>query len=196
MVEETINGAASREYTYGLQRIDEDQIVNNSWTSSFYGHDGFGTVRQLTNLSGTVTDTYEYDAFANQIIHSGSTPNNYLYRAEQYDPDLGLYYLRARYHNPLTGRFVSRDPNAGSIRIPATLHKYLYAVGDPVNRIDPRGRDPYEFIVLVNQVLEETVGATVDEIAVDSLICKASTTLEEALTGIEQPELQCELGTL
>jgi RHS repeat-associated protein len=47
---------------------------------------------------------------------------------------------RARYYNPATGRFLSRDPEEGKIKIPATLHKYLYAGGDPVNRIDPRGR--------------------------------------------------------
>ena len=94
--------------------------------------------------SGTVpgaTVSYEYDAFGNKINSTGSTPNNYLYRGEQWDSDLGLYYLRARYYNPLTGRFLSRDPNEGNIKIPATLHKYLYASGDPVNRIDPSGRD-------------------------------------------------------
>ena len=65
---------------------------------------------------------------------------NYLYRGEQYDSDLGLYYLRARYYNPLTGRFMSRDPYDGFIGIPVTLHKYLYAGSDPVNHVDPRGR--------------------------------------------------------
>jgi len=63
-----------------------------------------------------------------------------VYRAEQYDSDLGLYYLRARYYNPLTGRFLSRDPEDGKIKIPATMHKYLYVGGDPVNKIDPKGR--------------------------------------------------------
>jgi RHS repeat-associated protein len=47
----------------------------------------------------------------------------------------------ARYYNPNTGRFLSRDPEAGKIKIPASLHKYLYASGDPVNRFDPRGRE-------------------------------------------------------
>ena len=55
------------------------------------------------------------------------------YRAEQYDSDLSLYYLRARYYNPLTGRFLSRDPEDGKSVDPKTLHKYLYAGGDPVN---------------------------------------------------------------
>jgi RHS repeat-associated protein len=66
--------------------------------------------------------------------------NNYLYRGEQYNSDLGFYYLRARYYNPQTGRFLSRDPESGKPYIPATLHKYLYAGGDPVDRIDPRGQ--------------------------------------------------------
>jgi RHS repeat-associated protein len=62
------------------------------------------------------------------------------YRGEQYDPDLGLYYLRARYYNPNTGRFVSMDPEDGIDTDPKTLHKYLYAGGEPVNHVDPTGR--------------------------------------------------------
>jgi RHS repeat-associated protein len=58
------------------------------------------------------------------------------YRGEQYDSDLGLYYLRARYYNPNTGRFMSRDPEDGQLADPRTLHKYLYAGGDPINRVD------------------------------------------------------------
>jgi RHS repeat-associated protein len=62
------------------------------------------------------------------------------YRGEQYDSDLGLYYLRARYYNPNTGRFMSRDPEDGKAADPKSLHKYLYAGGDPVNGWDPTGR--------------------------------------------------------
>ena len=63
------------------------------------------------------------------------------YRGEQYDSDLGLYYLRARYYNPATGRFLSRDPLDGQVKDPASLHKYLYANGDPVNGMDPNGQE-------------------------------------------------------
>src|SRR5208283_5317497 len=140
VMDEVVGGAVERVYTYGLQRISEDQIVNNAWTGSFYGYDGAGSVRQLTNSAGVVTDTYEYDAWGNLVNKTGTTPNNYLYRGEQYDADLALYYLRARYYNPSTGRFLSRDPEAGKPIDPKSLHKYLYAGGDPVNRIDPSGR--------------------------------------------------------
>jgi RHS repeat-associated protein len=140
VVEEVVNGAVQRQYTNGLQRISENQLVSNTWTPSFYGYDGFGTVRQLTNSSGTITDTYDYDAFGNKVNSTGTTPNNYLYRGEQFDPDLGIYYLRARYYNPLTGRFMGRDPEDGDVTNPATLHRYMYANGDPVNAFDPSGR--------------------------------------------------------
>jgi RHS repeat-associated protein len=99
-----------------------------------------------------VTDTYEYDAFGNSFTKTGNTPNNYLYRGEQYDSDLSLYYLRARYYNPATGRFLSRDPYDGDAKIPATLHKYLYAGGDPVNLKDPTGRDWLEYKLLIKEL--------------------------------------------
>jgi len=154
--EESVNGVVLRTYTYGLQRISENQVINNAWTTSFYGYDGFGSVRQLTNLSGTITDTYNYDAFGNLLSSPGPTPNNYLYRGEQYDPDLGLYYLRARYYNPQTGRFLSRDPEDGNAKDPQSLHKYLYAGGDPVNRIDPHGRGALlEYAIIATFLIQE-----------------------------------------
>jgi RHS repeat-associated protein len=93
-----------------------------------------------------VTDSYEYDAFGNSFTKQGATPNNYLYRGEQFDSDLGLYYLRARYYNPNSGRFMSRDPEDGKAKDPKTLHKYLYAGGDPINAVDPTGKGIIEYV--------------------------------------------------
>jgi RHS repeat-associated protein len=91
------------------------------------------------------------------------------YRGEQYNSDLGLYYLRARYYNPATGRFMSRDPLDGDPTDPQSLHKYLYAGGDPVNRIDPSGRaDSIETIFTI------TVIATPTEVALSALAGQAT----------------------
>jgi RHS repeat-associated protein len=75
-------------------------------------------------------------------VPAGASPtlNSYLYRGERYDADLGLYYLRARWYNPVTGRFLTRDPYQGSAYDPASLHRYNYARANPVNFIDPSGR--------------------------------------------------------
>ena len=144
VVEELSGGTVSRTYTYGLQRISEEQVISGAWTPSFYGYDGGGSVRQLTNAAGTVTDTNDFDAFGNLVNYTGSTPNDYMYRSEEWDSDLGLYYLRARYYNPLTGRFMSCDPEDGNYSSPAALHKYLYAESDPQDNSDPLGHSTAE----------------------------------------------------
>jgi len=135
--------AVSRTYTCGHDLLGQDQLVHTGtnlvWSASFYGYDGHGSVRYLTDLSGAVTDTYDYDAFGNLIAQTGSTPNLYLYSGEQFDPDLGLYYLRARYHNPQTGRFWSMDSFEGFGADPGSLHKYTYCANEPVNCRDPSG---------------------------------------------------------
>jgi len=71
---------------------------------------------------------------------SSTTPNEFLFAGEQFDPDLGLYYNRARYLNTSTGRFWSMDSHDGNAQHPSSLHKYFYASNNPVNRIDPSGR--------------------------------------------------------
>jgi RHS repeat-associated protein len=95
--------------------------------------------------NGIITDTYIFDAFGNVISRwyagSGPTPNNYLYCGQQWDPDLGLYYNRARYDNTDTGRFWSRDQTDGDNEDPPSLHKYLYCQADPVDHVDPSGHD-------------------------------------------------------
>ena len=141
VVEEIGAGGVQRTYTYGLRRINQNQLANSTWTPSFYGYDALGSVRQLTSSTGAVTDTYDFDAWGNAVNTTGSTPNVYLYQGEQYDPDLNLYYLRARYFNPLTGRFLTRDAYDGNLKDTASLHKYLYAGADPVNHSDPTGNE-------------------------------------------------------
>jgi RHS repeat-associated protein len=106
--------------------------------------------------------TYDYDAWGNAVNTTGSTPNVYLYRGEQYDSDLKLYYLRARYLNPLGGRFLTRDPETGRIKAPATLHKYLYGSVDPVNRLDPSGRENFLVNILIrNRIWVAAVGGMI-----------------------------------
>ena len=92
------------------------------------------------NVAGSVV-TYDYDAFGNLIHSTGTTYNNYLFAGEQFDPDLGLYFNRARYLNASTGRFFSMDSVDGDDENPSSLQKYVYTAADPVNSVDPSGNE-------------------------------------------------------
>jgi RHS repeat-associated protein len=154
VVEEVVDGNVQRVYTYGHRLISQSQQQNGNWQTSFYGLDGHGNVRMLTDSNGAVTDTYTYDAFGVLISSSGATPNNYLYYGQQYDPDLGLYFKRARYYNQDRGRFMTMDPFAGRTTRPNTLHKYMFAGADPVNKIDACGMaETLEYPILTSQII-------------------------------------------
>jgi RHS repeat-associated protein len=136
----------------GTHQLSEWSRPETVLGPTIYGYDGHGSVRQLTNASGAVTDSYDYDAFGNLINSTGSTPNNYLFAGEQFDPALGLYYNRARYYNNTTGRFWSMDTYEGDRQSPLSLHKYLYVCGNPVNGLDPSGHDDIEEFSIANAV--------------------------------------------
>ena len=122
-------------YVYGHDLISQtrDGVI------SYYHYDGLGSTRELSSSAGIVTDSYQYDAFGLLLEQTGTTENAYRYRGEQFDEELGFYYLRARYMNPAIGRFVTMDEFAGNSQEPYSLHKYLYADANPVTYSDPSG---------------------------------------------------------
>jgi RHS repeat-associated protein len=142
-----------------------------------------------------VTDSYEYDAFGNSFTMSGTTPNNYLYRGEQYDSDLGLYYLRARYYNPATGRFMSRDPEDGNQLDPKSLHKYLYADGDPINGIDPTGRAEFIESVFTRTLISSPLESGTELLTKSavSVLCGAARYLNQ-VTKFQPPNMPSPIG--
>jgi RHS repeat-associated protein len=157
VLEEIENGAVVRSYTYGLDLISQNQ----SGEVSFYGYDGHGSVRLLTDAAGNLTDTYDYEGFGNLIAQTGTTENVYLYAGEQVDQPASLYYLRARSMNPAIGRFLSPDTFLGFMGHPSTMHKYLYANDNPVNHIDPSGQVALTEVVLINGADDVLVGVRV-----------------------------------
>ena len=154
-------------YTYGTDIIS----IETNGETSYYIVDGQGSTRALTNAVGLITDTYTYDAFGNITAQTGETYNPYLYNQEQYDANTGLYYLRARYMNPSTGRFVSMDSYGGSIYDPATLHKYLYCSADPISYCDPTGYDKN----LAEVMTSVTIVGILARSTVSGLLCFGTT---------------------
>ena len=105
-----------------------DDLISQSrgGATHFYHYDGLGSTRALSSQTAVVTDSYDYEAFGELLGQTGSTENNYLYTGEQIDPNTGNYYLRSRFYNPGSGRFLSMDSFEGMSQDPVTLHKYLY----------------------------------------------------------------------
>jgi len=109
-----------------------------------YHTDAQGSVTALTNAAGTVVASYRYDAFG-AVTATGGTDaglaarNPLRYRGYYLDVATGLYYLPARYYDPATARFLSRDPAPPSAGDPLSLNAYAYCTGDPVNSWGPTG---------------------------------------------------------
>lgn len=105
----------------------------------FYIYDGQGNLRFVTDENGTKVRSTEYDPFGNWRAAVGQANIHMLYQDQQLDPESSLYYLRARYYDPLIGRFISKDPIKGTLTLPQSQNPYAYALNNPVNLSDPSG---------------------------------------------------------
>jgi RHS repeat-associated protein len=107
----------------------------------FYHYDPISSTVALTSYSGGVVGKYSYDEFGKLNTCSCVTGNPYQYVGKfgvAAAPE-GLLYMRARYYDTSTGRFLTRDPVTGSFDKPISLHDYLYASANPLMNIDPAG---------------------------------------------------------
>ena len=121
----------------------------------YFLYDASGSTTTLTDEAGAVTARYRYSAFGMPAAGNG-TDTTYTYTGAQYDPATGLYYLRDRFYDPTSGRFLSEDsPTLGYYNPPVgrwahnnpgidtsngmSSAPYAYVADDPVNSTDPSG---------------------------------------------------------
>jgi RHS repeat-associated protein len=97
-----------------------------------------GSTRQTVTETGTVAGSARYDAWG--VPLENTTGSRFGFTGEL--TDNGLVYLRARWYNPNTGTFTSRDPFPGVDTVPQSLHPYAYTHNNPVNATDPSGMSP------------------------------------------------------
>jgi RHS repeat-associated protein len=123
-----LRDSAGNRYLYGLDLIS----LSDSANKKFYYHtDGLGSTTAITDSTGAVKKTYQYDVFGAIRVQTGTQPNEFTFTGEQVDSS-GLEYLRARYYDGATGRFLTQDP------LPL-LHRYPYVGNNPLNMVDPLG---------------------------------------------------------
>lgn len=115
--------------------IDEPLSELRSSAVSYYEQDGIGSVTSLSNIAGSLANTYVYDSFGSLTSSTGSVTNPYQYTGRDYDPETGLRYYRARYYDPAAGRFISEDP----IGFDGGENFYAHVQNHPTDLVDPFG---------------------------------------------------------
>ena len=121
-------------YAYGVSFIRRN--------GEFFMYDGLGSARTFTNASGVVTAAVTYDGYGNTVASSGSTSSSYQFGATsgyRNDGDAGIMQVGARYYDPSTGSFLTRDTDLSQLA-------YLYCGDDPIDKVDPSGHNPLTII--------------------------------------------------
>jgi RHS repeat-associated protein len=142
VLQETVNGQVS---SFMYPEASTSPLFQSDQNNApmWYHSDGLGSVRALTNGSGSVLETHAYGAFGTRAAggQAGKVSNNHLFAGEQLDPT-GLYFNRARYYHPELGRFMAKDPIEGDLTNPVSLNHYSYAWSNPTNLTDNSGQYP------------------------------------------------------
>ena len=123
-------------------------VDDRSWSDAnpyYYLKDHLGTVHALTDTNGAIVESYRYDAWGrvtvfdanNQQLDNSAIGNRFLFQGREYSWATGLYYFRARWYDPIIGRWLSNDP----IDIQGGLNQYVFCDNNPISNTDPKGFD-------------------------------------------------------
>jgi len=126
-------------YANGLAAVEENGQYR------YVVRDRLGSTIMLFDEQGNQLEMYPYDDFGQDFTPQHPTYNPHTYTGQHWDTDNHLYYLRARWYDPTTGRFVTRDPVKGDVERPHSLNPYAYCENDPLNQTDSSGMYPDGF---------------------------------------------------
>lgn len=122
--------ASDAEYARTYYHYVSDELGSITHVVSGAGKDG----EETEIPAGSILNCYEYDEWGNLTVCEETAGNRFKFNGQQYDPVTRQYYLRARYYNPVIGRFTQEDTyrNDG-------LNLYVYCRNNPVCYVDPSG---------------------------------------------------------
>jgi len=133
---ETTN-SQNTDYVYGKGLLEQ---VKPDGTRNYAHADALGSTRVLTDDNGNVVATYDYDAFGAVRSQSGTATSSFTFDGEQTDPESGLVFLRARYYEPATGRFLGKDPAPLLVSATQGVNRYTFGGNNPIRITDPTGK--------------------------------------------------------
>ena len=122
---------------------DDLLAQTNTNGKSFYHYDHLGSCRFITNISGEFIESFSYYAFGKSYNSTISSTYKYLFTGERFEKSLDLYYLRARYLDSNTGRFISLEPYYWYWIYLQNLNNYVYVSNNPINKVDYSGLQAY-----------------------------------------------------
>jgi len=163
------NGTEQARYIHGAM-IDEILLRTTATNTVYYHHDGLGSNIALTDATGALVESYQYDVFGSasilnanyQLLTTSAVGNRFLFTGREWLPDVGLYDYRNRFYSPVLGRFLQTDPKGLS----ADVNLYRYVRGNPPRLNDPFGFDGiFEAIGAFVERVWETVVDTVSKVA-------------------------------
>jgi RHS repeat-associated protein len=133
-------GNITANYVWAADRllVKKDVASGNEY---YYLYNGHGDVTQIVDIAGNVVNSYEYDAWGNVTSQVEGINNSFKYAGEILDSETGLYYLRARYYDAVSGRFLGEDSFEGKIANPLSLNGYTYCINNPILYTDPSGHE-------------------------------------------------------
>jgi len=133
---ETMNssGTVVARYTHG-PTIDQPLAVFQGSATDYYEADTLGSVTSLSNGAGALANTYTYDSYGKLTASTGTIANPFQYTGREFDPEIEVYYYRARYYDQAAGRFISEDP----LEFFGGQNFYAYVGNGPLNSTDPFG---------------------------------------------------------
>ncbi len=117
--------------------LDEELAELRASTTSYYETDGLGSTTSLSNSTGMLANTYIYDGYGKLVTSTGTLANPFRHSGREFDSETGIYFDRARYYDPKTGRFISEDP----VGFLGGIDKYAFVLNRPINFSDPSGLD-------------------------------------------------------
>jgi RHS repeat-associated protein len=135
-IEELSGATASESLLTGLGPDEYFQRTDSNGSLSFM-RDALGSTIALTTQAGALQGQYTYDPFGETSVNNSASDNSFQFTGREND-GTGLYFYRARYYNPVAGRFLSEDP----LRIGGGVNLYEYAADDPIDLADPAGDEP------------------------------------------------------
>ena len=120
-----------------LYNEDREVVAEKDYSGNIIrGEDKESGVSEQDREQDRILNHYEYDAFGNTISCKEQVENRFRYQGEQYDPITRQYYLRARYYNPVIGRFIQEDTYYGD-----GLNLYEYCRNNTITYKDPTGHN-------------------------------------------------------